>query len=249
MNLEALFELYDGLPRGGPGSEASTREALRRLAPRPSRPRVLDLGCGPGAQTLVLARELGGTVVGVDNHRPFLESLERAAREQGLEGRILAREGDMGALDEPPGSFDLIWSEGAIYNLGFQQGLRRWAPLLAPGGSIVVSEAVWLTDDPPAAAREFWEAEYPAIATLAATITLAREVGFSVYAHFPLPPSDWRDSYYGPLRERIALLQPRAASNPDLAQVLADSRHEIEMYERNGHSYGYAFLLMRPARE
>ncbi|MCT7956183.1 hypothetical protein [Laspinema palackyanum] len=44
--------------------------------------------------------------------------------------RITIRQADLGALEDPPGSFDLIGSEGAIYLLGFANGLRLWHPLL-----------------------------------------------------------------------------------------------------------------------
>ena len=54
----ALFlEIYGTLPRAGPGSAADTRRALA-LVPTRSIRTVLDLGCGPGAQTLVLAEAL-----------------------------------------------------------------------------------------------------------------------------------------------------------------------------------------------
>jgi len=73
--VEAFFRLFDELPRHGPGSDDSTREALRRLPPLPAAPRVLDLGCGAGRQTLVLARELGAPITAVDLHAPFLAKL------------------------------------------------------------------------------------------------------------------------------------------------------------------------------
>jgi hypothetical protein len=43
-------------------------------------------------------------------------------------------------VELPPGSVDLLWSEGAIYLLGFEDGLRRFRPCLAPGGLAAVTE-------------------------------------------------------------------------------------------------------------
>ncbi len=248
MNWDAFFELYGALPRGGPGSDAATLEAIRMLDPVPEHPRILDLGCGPGKQSLVLARELGGEVVAVDLHAPYLERLERAAREQGLAERIRVRCADMGALEDPSGSYDLVWCEGAIYNLGLGEGLRRFEPLLRPGGTLAVSEAVWIADDPPLPVREFWEAEYAAIASIADTLATATEEGLEVYEHFTLPPTCWLDEYYAPMRRRMSALEPRAAEDPDLREVLEDARREIDLYERHGSSYGYEFLLMRRPR-
>jgi SAM-dependent methyltransferase len=62
---EALFRLFEGLPRQGPGSDACTRAALRRLGELPAAPRVLDLGCGSGRSALVLAETLRTKVVAI----------------------------------------------------------------------------------------------------------------------------------------------------------------------------------------
>src|SRR5690606_19285179 len=116
---EAIFRLFEGLPRQGPGSDACTREALRRLGPLPPTPRVLDLGCGSGRAALVLAETLRAQVIAVDNHQPFLDQLRATARERGLQPLIETRCADMAAPGVPVGSVDLLWSEGAIYQLGF----------------------------------------------------------------------------------------------------------------------------------
>ena len=77
---DALFRLFETLPRQGPGSAACTREALQRLPALPTAPRVLDLGCGTGASTLVLAATLRTSVIAVDIHQPFLDQLRAAAQ-------------------------------------------------------------------------------------------------------------------------------------------------------------------------
>lgn len=147
---EAFFRLFKGLPRQGPGSDACTREALRRLPELPAAPRVLDLGCGSGRSALVLAEVLRTKVIAVDNHQPFLDQLRTAAQERGLADLIEIRCADMAAPGVPAGGIDLLWSEGAIYLLGFEEGLRLWRPLLAPGGCLAASECSWLLAEPPA---------------------------------------------------------------------------------------------------
>ena len=61
-----FLTLFDGLTQQGPGSEASTKKALSLLPTLPPNPRILDVGCGPGRQTITLAKETGGKVVAVD---------------------------------------------------------------------------------------------------------------------------------------------------------------------------------------
>jgi len=242
---DAFFRLYEGLPRQGPGSDACTREALRRLPPLPARARVLDLGCGAGRQTLVLAEVLQTKVVAVDLHQPFLDQLEAAARERGLAHLIETRRADMGALDLPEASVDLLWSEGAIYLLGFEDGLRLWRPWLAPGGLAAVTECSWLGETRSEEAAAFWREAYPAMGSVADNLARAERAGFEVCDWFALPPSAWWDDYYTPLLQRIQDL----ASDADPAQVaiIAETEREIDFYRRYHDVYGYVFYLMRGA--
>ncbi|NBD08839.1 class I SAM-dependent methyltransferase [Corallococcus sp. Z5C101001] len=243
MAANAFFTLYNELPRLGPGSDDCTREALRRLEPLPTSPRVLDLGSGTGRQSLVLARIPGAHVTAVDLHRPYLDRLEREAREQGLAEVITTRQEDMGSLTLPPGAVDLLWSEGAIYLLGFGPGLRRWRPLLAPGGQVAVTECTWLTDARPPEAARFWSTAYPSMASIAENRATAEAEGFTVLDTFTLPASAWWDGYYTPLLQRIERLRPTA--DAALREVIAAAEQEVNLYRRHGDSYGYVFYLLR----
>lgn len=249
MSLQALFTLFSGLPRQGPGSDCSTLEALRRLPPLPPKATVLDLGCGSGRQTLVLARTLRTRVVGIDIHQPYLDELERAAASAGLSGCIQTRCLSMDALDYPPGSIDLIWSEGAIFVLGMPRALRLWRPLLRVGGCLAFTDVTWLDAQPPEEAAAFFREEYPGIATLEQNRRRVESEGYEVLDAFPLPAEDWWTEYYSPLRERIAKLRPELPAQPELAAVVAATEREIHLFSRFSSSYGYVFyLLRRPAR-
>jgi SAM-dependent methyltransferase len=240
---EAFFRLYEGLPRQGPGSDACTREALARLPPLPPEPAVADLGCGSGRSALVLAEHLGVRVVAIDRHAPFVARLRAAARERGLGALIEARVGDMAAPEIAPGSLDLIWSEGAIYFLGFEDGLRRWRSLLRAGGLVAVTELSWLGAARPAAG--FWAAAYPGMGSIEDNKARAAAAGFAVLDHFVLPPSAWWDEYYRPLQARIARL--REGADAPLRAAIAEAEQEIELFARHGDSYGYVFYLLRRA--
>ncbi len=245
MSLEAFFRLFSNLPRQGPGSDNSTREALRHLPRLPESPRVVDLGCGPGRQTLVLAQELRVPITAVDNHAPYLAELEAEAERRGLRHLVRTRCEDFGKLDDPPGSYDLLWSEGAIYHLGWAGGLDRWRPLLTSSGLMAVTEATWLTEKPPAEAVAFWREAYPSMGTIATNAAVARDAGYRVLDTHTLPASDWWDEYYRPLQARMAALQAEAATDPALAEVIASTAREIDLYERFGDTYGYVFYLLR----
>ncbi|MFD7319833.1 GNAT family N-acetyltransferase [Streptomyces sp. NPDC059875] len=238
----AFFALHHGLPRQGPGSDSTTRRLLAIAGPLPERPRVLDLGCGPGRSALLLTSEAGAEVTAVDLHEPFLDELRQAADARGLGGSVRTLNADMGKLPFPDGSFDLVWAESSAYALGFDTALREWRRLLAPGGTLVLTECEWTVDEPSQEARTFW-AEHYALRTTAGNTAAAVEGGYHVLGVVPQPESDW-DEYYGPLAERADAADPTV---PGMAEALASTRAELAMRRDHGGEYGYTGYVLRPA--
>jgi SAM-dependent methyltransferase len=242
-----FFELFSGLPRQGPGDTASTLQALAFVPDVGPDTRVLDIGCGTGRQTRVLAEHSAAHFVAIDNHPPFVEELARDAETLGLADRIDARVGDMRRLDFPPGSFDLIWCEGAIYVVGFETGLRDWRPLLGPGGHMAVTEVCWSKPDPPSECAAFWAQEYPAIRPVPDMLNVIPECGYETVGHFALPPSAWWDDYYRPLQQNVTKFSECHRDEPDAQELAAQVRREIEMWQAHWDWYHYEFFIIRPA--
>ena len=245
--FEILFDIHDELPRQGPGSTESTRRALQAV-PRPEqRRKVLDIGCGTGAQTLVLARELPhAEVVAVDVYRGFLGTLERRARDQGLSDRIEARVGDMRELDVATGSQDLIWAEGSVFIIGFAAGLRAWKPLLATGGALALSEACWFSDDRPEECVEFWAEHYPAMGTIDGLRGICAAEGYRVLDDFIVPERDWLEEYYLPTEKRLVKMREKYAADPEALEVVEASQTEGDLYKQYPDVWGYLFLVLAP---
>ncbi len=242
--MKVFWELHEGLLQQSPGSATSTRRAFEMLPDLPPKPRVLDLGCGPGRQTFDLAALTDGTIRAVDLLPPFIEDLNRRASGRGLADRVVGEVGSMIEITPEAGGYDLIWCEGAVYNVGLETGLRTWREWLAPGGCLVVSEATWLKPDPPAAAAEFWQAEYPAMQLHEDNLHVAYACGYDVLGSFPQPPEDWH-SYYEPIDRRIEALR-EGARDPDRIAALDAATAESELYRASGGSYSYVFYVLRP---
>lgn len=240
-----FFELHSGLPREGPGSRDCTARALAMAGALPPRPQILDIACGPGMQTMDLAALLPeARIVAVDMHEPFLEELRRRAAAAGAAHRIETLRADMAALPFAPGSFDLIWCEGAAYIMGVGNALKAWRPLLRPGAKLALTEAVWLKPDAPEPVRRCW-AEYPAMKDIAFNRKLVRDCGYELLGDFVLPANAWWDDYYRPMEARLAELAEKYEADPVATSVLAENREEIEIYRQFSDYYSYVFLVLR----
>ncbi len=242
--MEYFLELYGWLPRAGPGDDKSTTRAFDFMTDLVEKPRVLDVGCGPGKQTLTLAGLSGGKIFALDLFPSMLKRVEKAARAAGLAERISPVQMDMRALGFKDQSFDVIWSEGAIYIMGFEVGLETFRRYLKRGGYIAVSEPVWLTPDPPAAALKFWE-EYPAIDTVSQKLERIRGLGFEAVGHFVLPPSSWTEEYYTPLDGKVKSLETVWQDDPVKKEVLDEARQELEGYKTCSNTFSYGFFVMK----
>ena len=253
--MQFFFEIFDSsLPRLGPGDDASTKKALNLLLSAKSRSnvaadfarlKILDIGCGNGAQTIALAKNIDGTIVAVDNHQPYLTELQHRAEAEGVSGKIQPCLRDMCNLDLEKGSFDLIWSEGALYNMGFREGLAVCRQLLAPGGLLAVSELSWLQSDPPEECRQFFANEYPAMVDIDANLAIIKSCGYDLLGHFALPESAWLDTYYAPLEHRLQSFLKEYVAEPERMEIIDSIQREIEIYRRYSRYYGYEFYLMQ----
>lgn len=242
--MEYFYELYTGLPRGGPGDNTSTRKAFSYLKNLPSEPFILDIGCGPGMQTLELARISKGKIIAVDNYQPFLDILMQNAVKEGFEDRVIPKNQSMLEMDFKDDTFDVVWSEGALYFMGFQNGLKKCYQLLKKGGYLAVTEGVMLRSNAPADAKKFWE-EYPDVKDIEGNIHVIKQEHFDLLAHFTLPMSSWTEQYYAPLEKKLRELKKKYQGNTTALQVFAISEKEIETYKKYSDYVGYEFFIMQ----
>ena len=242
---EVFFEVYEALPRQGPGNRACAAKALGLCRDLPQAPAILDLGCGVGGQTLHLAQLTSGSIVALDGHAPSIERLKATVTERGLSSRIRPVVGDMARLELPPESFDLIWSEGALYNIGLENALRICHGLLRPGGHLAFTDAVWRKENPPAEVKASFDLDYPAMGWAPQVLAAIDRCGFSLIGHFTLPDEAWWDDFYTPMQRRIGELRGKYAADREALAALEQLAKEPEMHRLHSESYAYEFFVAR----
>ncbi len=243
--MEYLYELFEALPRGGPGDKESTRRAFNSIPNPPEQPLILDIGCGPGVQTIELAKLSKGRIIALDNHQAFLDKLIKKAKDEALLDHIVPENRSMLDMDFAEKTFDIIWSEGALYFMGFQNGLKRCRQLLKNDGFLGVTEIAYLVNDPPAPLIRYFEREYPDIKTVKDNIDLIQNERFLLISNFTLPKSSWLDCFYLPMQEQLIRLNGKYQGNEIASGIFKEMKNEINLYKKFSDYYGYEFFIMQ----
>ena len=200
-----------------------TRKAFQVLPPI-EKPRILDVGCGTGVCTLELVRLSGSNVVALDIDRKSLDQLIRVAESAGLSSRVTPIQHSMLDMDFAPGSFDIIWSEGAIGRIGFERALRLWRQFLIDDGYLVVHDE--LTD-------------------VEKKVESVHDAGFKVRGRFELPPSVWWCEYYAPLKRHLDMIRSIGPLSDKLTTAAKAAEREIAEFDTHSDRYGSFFIIMQ----
>lgn len=242
--LALLVDLHKEGLRQGPGSPDITRRAMRLAGLDASCPlEIADIGCGTGAASLELARALDARITAVDLLPPFLDVLRQRAQAQGLAERITTLEASMETLPFTDAAFDVIWSEGAVYNMGFEAGAAAWQRFLRPGGTLVLSEITWTTTVRPRAITDFWTTQYPEIGTAPDKLAVLERLGYRPEGYFLLPADCWLEHYYQPLQARFPAFLERHGHSTQARAIVAATEEEIALYQKYGQFYSYGMYV------
>lgn len=238
-----FYEIFETLPRVGPGSKEATTRAFNTLTSKGDE-NILDIGCGTGIHTIQLATLTTGRITALDNHPGFLSKLEERVKEEGLADRIECVKGDMSAMEFEEASFDLIWAEGSIFIMGLANGLKEWKKFLKPSGSLALTDVFLYNPNPPAELRKFWDKTDPGILDTTGAKEVIREAGFKIIDRFCLPQSAWWEDFYTPLEEQLKHFRVKYADNPEGLGLIDSLQWEIDIFRKYNDLYGYIFFLL-----
>jgi cyclopropane fatty-acyl-phospholipid synthase-like methyltransferase len=237
--VDLLFADMDKL---SPGDDSVSLYVLRSL-PQHHFEVTVDAGCGAGRQTIVLASELKTPIQAVDSYQPFLNRLKRRVKEKAIDHLVQIHCMDMKDIPSVFPKIDLLWAEGAAYNIGFANALTTWANAIKPDGFAVISELCWLREQIPDAVKEFFRSGYPDMKSVTQNIAVAEEAGYKIFNTYTLPKEAWVKGYYDLLESRAKSL----VNHSDVAvrDFALETLKEIETFKISEDSYGYVFFVLQ----
>ena len=245
FDYNLICEYFLNVERQGPGSPEVTLKALSFIDNLTDKSIIADIGCGTGGQTMVLAQHAPGRIIALDLFPGFIDKFNSNSNKLNIQDRVTGIIGSMDNLPFQNEELDLIWSEGAIYNIGFERGINEWSKYLKTGGYIAVSEASWFTGKRPAEINDFWMGAYPEIDTIPNQVAKIERAGYTPVACFILPEKCWTERFYETLAEVQEKLLEKYKGNRAVEEFIACERYEAELYYKYKEFYGYTFFIAK----
>ncbi|MEN6569642.1 MAG: class I SAM-dependent methyltransferase [Rikenellaceae bacterium] len=242
FDLNIIYDFFSNSERQGPGSPEETLRALSFINGLTEKSKIADIGCGTGGQTMVLGQNTPCEIIGVDAWPDFIDQFNQNAQSKNLQNRVKGIVGNMENLPFEEEELDLIWSEGAIYNIGFERGLNEWRKFLKKGGYIAVTENTWFSEERPAEIQDFWQKAYPEIDTIPTKVAQMQKAGYLPIATYVLPESVWIAYYSWQTLRREAFLK-KYSGNKAVEEFIDAQRYEAELYDKYKEYYGYVFYI------
>ncbi|KJG01085.1 MerR family transcriptional regulator [Photobacterium angustum] len=235
----AEFEaIFDDLARLSPSCDDDSLKALETLPIKSGE--VLDIGCGKGVITTLLAKHGDFHITALDNDEYNLSCLNEAAIENKLEHRITTVCASMTTMPFEGQCFDMLWAEGSAYIMGVEQALKQWKPFIKAHGYLVISDLVWLADNPSQEAVDFWQQNYPDMTTSEQRVKQMQQAGFEVIKHFTQSDQSWTN-YLAPLQNKIAQWDNQHFTS----NAIKDIQNEIHIHEQYLGQYSYQLFVLK----
>ena len=200
-----------------------TRKAFLKL-PRLENPRILDIGCGSGVPTIELAKLSGGEVTGIDIDQSCIDDFNRKIKEENLADRVKAVNLSLSEMKFPDETFDVVWSEGVVGNIGFKTSLKEWRRLLKHNGYLVIHYQV---------------------SRVADVLPRMSQLGYSLVDTVPLPEDAWWTEFYEPIEEKMDTLLHKYRNNTAALKLLNQYKTEMDMVKKNPSNFSCAFYIMK----
>ncbi len=247
-NKDIFRDLYLDIDPASPERLKYTEKAFGKL-PHIRNSQILDVGCGQGGTSMKLAALSEGKVFGLDIDKIALDKLRKKASEANMSDKVRVIKCSMKDMEFPDGSFDIIWAEGSIHIVGFEQGINDWQRFIKPNGFLVIHEMTWLLPDPPQEISDYWLRIFPDMQISSRYVELAVSCGYHPVYDFSLPHEFWWRDYYSPMQKRIIKLRKRYTGNREAIEILDKKQQEVELFQKYSQWYGSGFYLFQKVKK
>lgn len=200
-----------------------TRKAYK-LLPEIKNPHILDIGCGTGVPTIELAQISGGDVTGVDNDPLSLEILQNKINTLELNNQVSFIEDSINTLTFTEKSFDILWAEGSVFVMGFEDSIKEWYRFLKPQGFLVIHD-----DDKEKNKK----------------LKLAKKYGYKLIAELDLSNQIWEEEYFIPLEQLIKEFKEKYPDDLELIAELDKDQMEIDQARLNSQRSSSFIVILQ----
>ena len=200
-----------------------TRKAFN-IIPKINKPCILDIGCGSGVPTLELARLSKGKIIGIDIDKNAIDKLNIKIKVNNLQERVKVYKNSLFNIKFPSETFDIIWAEGALAPIGFEEALKQWKKFIKPEGFMV------LHDD---------------IKDKTKKMELIPKQVFELIDYFQLPDDAWWINYYGPLEKQIEKVLTINKNHPQVLKAIKSYQDEVMACKKKPEDFRSIFYVLK----
>ena len=183
-----------------------------KILPKIMDPCILDVGCGSGIPTIELAKLSKGHVTGLDIDLESLNILKRKIKDYGLENQISVIKESINTMDFPKESFDIIWSEGTVFVIGFENSIKKWRLYLKPKGFMVIHDE---------------------IKDKSKKIKLIEKYSYKIISKFDIPFKIWWEEYFAHLEQLVKGYRKKYPNDFELRKEFEKDQNDIDMCKSN----------------
>jgi ubiquinone/menaquinone biosynthesis C-methylase UbiE len=193
------------------------------LLPQIDNPLILDIGCGSGVPTILLAKISGGEITALDNNPSALYLLQKKLKSKGLDKKVHIVEDSILNLDFPEESFDIIWAEGSVFVMGFEESIKSWGIFLKRGGFLVIHDDYTNKEE---------------------NLEFVKKSSYHLLGQFDLSCTVWWEEYYAPLEDLVKKFQADYPHDSEIKGELDADQKGIE-WCRSGSSMASSFIIIQ----
>ena len=181
-------------------------------------PRILDVGCGSGVPTLMIAEKFNGKITAVDTDTKSIDIFREKVENLNLANRVFLTVNSLFDIKVKNNQYDLILAEGLLNVIGFQKGFLRIVKLLKRKGFIIIHDEFQNQNE---------------------KIEFIKNNDCKILDSFMLDEQIWWNDYFKCLEKELS-----SNSNQELLKLFKSDIEEIKLFKKNPSQYSSVYYII-----